>query len=185
MAYVDISETQARGMYSPPNGNAPQILPDSWRESLPDGTIRTDLPDLTDEELNAIGWKGPITIPSHISFFTHNYEWNPETREYDVTELLDHEKQNRVEYQTFWDLLLNTSAYATIKLASSQSLEANTLATEFIALMSDAKRGEANIEKIQQILTEIISSIPFTPEELAEIQEAFTESGMFAIYTLQ
>jgi hypothetical protein len=193
MAYVDIFETQARGtynppkMYSPPNGNHPQILPDSWRESLPDGAIRTDLPNLTDEELNAIGWKGPISMPPFegTSRFTHNYKWNSETREFDVTEISDYEKQNRVEYQNFWNFLLNTSAYTVIKLTSSQSLEANTLVTEFIALMNDAKRGQANIKKIQQILTEIISHIPLTPEELAEIQKAFTESGMFAVYTLQ
>jgi hypothetical protein len=195
MAYVDLAATQARGMYSPPNGNHPQVLPDSWRESLPDGTIRTDLPDLTDEELNAIGWKGPITMPPYstskyghierLGRFTHNYEWNSETREYDVTELTDYEKQNRVEYKNFWDSLLSTSAYTVIKLASSQSLEANTLVTEFIALMSDAKTGQANIKKIQQILTEIISHIPLTPEELEEIQKAFIESGMSAVYTLQ
>jgi hypothetical protein len=49
-------------------------------------------------------------------------------------------------------------------------LQANTLATEFIALMSDAKRGQANIIKIQEVLTDIISGIAFNEEELAEIQ---------------
>jgi hypothetical protein len=183
MAYVDIFATEARGMFSPPNGNDPQTLPDYWRESLPDGPIRTDLPDLTNEELNAIGWKGPIAMPTN--FFTYSYKWNNQTREYDATELDEYEKRRRVNYQQFWDLLLNTGAYTTIKTASTQSLQANTLATEFIALMSDAKRGQANIEKIQQILTEIVSGIPFTPEELGEIQTAFTQSGMFAVYTLQ
>ena len=185
MAYVDFAATEARGMYSPPNGNDPQTLPDSCRESLPDGPIRYDLPDLTNEELNAIGWKGPIVMPSNPSFFTHDHQWNKETREYDVTEISEYDKQKRVQYQQFWDKLLNTNAYTTIKNASTQSLQANTFATEFIALMSDAKRGQANIVKIQEVLTEIVSGIAFTPEELAEIQEAFTESGMFAIYTLE
>jgi hypothetical protein len=35
---------------------------------------------------------------------------------------------------------ITTGAYTKIKTASTQSLLANTLATEFIALMSDAKR---------------------------------------------
>jgi hypothetical protein len=186
MAYVDLAATEARGRYSPPNGNDPQTLPDLWR-SAPGEPVRTDLPDLTNAELNALGWKGPIAMPplEGTSYFTHSYEWNKETREYDATELDEFEKRRRVNYQLFWDDLITTSAYTTIKTASTQSLLANTLATEFIALMSDAKRGQANIVKIQEVLIEIVSGIPFTPEELAEIQKAFTQSGMSAIYTLE
>jgi len=186
MAYVDLSATEARGKYSPPNGNHPQTIPDLWTPA-PGENVRTDLPDLTDAELNALGWKGPIQMPPFpgTSYFTHDYQWNKETREYDVTEVTEYEKQKRVQYQRFWDKLLNTNAYTTIKTTSTQSLQANTLATEFIALMSDAKRGQANILKIQEVLTDIISNITFNTEELAEIQIAFTESGMFAIYTLE
>ena len=186
MAYVDLAATEARGRYSPPNGNDPQTIPDLWRPA-PGEEIRTDLPDLTDAELNALDWKGPIQMPpfAGTSYFTHDHQWNKETREYDATEIQEYEKQKRVQYQQFWDKLLNTGAYTTIKTASTQSLQANTLATEFIALMSDAKNGNENITKIQQILTEIVSGVPFTTEELGEIQEAFTQSGMFAIYTLE
>ena len=188
MAYVDIFATEARGMFSPPNGNDPQTIPDLWRPS-PGEEIRTDLPDLTDAELNAIDWKGPIAMPPAsnpgTSYFTHSYLWNTETRVYDATELDEYEKKRRVQYQKFWDLLLDTGAYTTIKTASTQSLQANTLATEFIALMSDAKRDQANIIKIQEVLTEIVSGITFNAEELGEIQEAFTQSGMFAVYTLE
>ena len=186
MAYVDLAATEARGRYSPPNGNDPQTIPDLWRPA-PGEEIRTDLPDLTDAELNALGWKGPIQMPpfAGTSYFTHDHQWNKETREYDATEIPEYEKQRRVQYQQFWDKLLNTNAYTTIKTASTQSLQANTLATEFIALMSDAKRGQANIIKIQEVLTDIISGIAFNAEELAEIQTAFTQSGMFAIYTLE
>ena len=188
MAYVDLAATEARGRYSPPNGNDPQTIPDLWRPA-PGEEIRTDLPDLTDAELNALGWKGPIAMPPAsnpgTSYFTHSYLWNNETREYDATELDEYEKKRRVNYQQFWDLLLDTGAYTTIKTASTQSLQANTLATEFIALMSDAKRGQANIIKIQEVLTDIISGIAFNAEELGEIQTAFTQSGMFAIYTLE
>jgi len=186
MAYVDLAATEARGRYSPPNGNDPQTIPDLWRPA-PGEEVRTDLPDLTDAELNALDWKGPIQMPpfAGTSYFTHDHQWNKETREYDVTEVTEYEKQRRVQYQHFWDKLLNTNAYTKIKTAASQSLPANTLATEFIALMSDAKNGHANIIKIQEVLTEIVSDIAFTAEELAEIQTAFTQSGMFAIYTLE
>jgi hypothetical protein len=173
----------SRGQYSP-NGAYPQDLPDYWR--FEDGTLRRDLPELTDEELEELGWFGPIETPpiAGTSPFTHSYEWNSETLSFDVTELDEFEKRRRVNYQAFWDSLINTSAYATIKATASQSLEVNTVATEFIALLGDAKNGHANVEKIQEILLEIVENIPFSEEELEEIQEIFVNSGMFAVYTL-
>ena len=185
MPYLDIFSTEARGMYSPPNGNHPQILPDLWKDC--DGIIRDDLPQLTDEELNAIGWKGPIQMPPlpETSYYTHDYHWNKESCQYDSIEVSEYDKQKRVNYQFFWDLLLNTNSYAKVKSFASQSLTANTFVTEFIVLIGDAKRGSANIEKIQQSFVAILENISFTSEEFAEIQTAFTQSGMFAIYTLE
>lgn len=182
---MDIFEIEKRGMFSPPNGNHPQNIPDSWREN-PEDEIRTDLPELSDAELNALGWKGPIQMPplEGTSYYTHNYEWNRETREYESIEVNEFEKKERVNYQKFWDDLINTSAYTTIKATASQSLGINTVATEFIALLGDAKNGNANVEKIQEVILIITQNIPFSQEELKEIQVAFTESGMFAVYTL-
>ena len=190
--------------YSPPNRNYPQELPDYWR--FEDGTVRTDLQSLTDSELEALGWHGPITMPKDISdtsSFTHNYTWNRDTLSFDVEEIDEYNKQKRVDYKQFWNSLVNGVnvvstdeneeitpansggiAYQKIKNSAKVSLEANVAATEFIALLSDAKSGDANVEKIQGSLLEILSAISFTAEELAEIQQAFTESGMFAVYTL-
>lgn len=185
MPYENILEVEARGMYSPPNGNHPQMIPDLWR-SAPGEEVRTDLPSLSNAELNALGWKGPIDMPplSGTSYYTHNYEWNKETRSYDATEVDQYEKQRRVNYQQFWNTLLNSAAYQKIKNTAKQSLAANTIATEFIALLGDAKSGNANVEKIQEALTEIMENISFTEEELEEIETIFIESGMFAVYTL-
>ena len=182
---MDIFEIEARGMFSPPNGNHPQAIPDLWR-SAPGEEVRTDLPSLSDEELNALGWKGPIQMPpfENVNSYTHNYEWNKETREYDIIEIDEGEKRRRVNYQEFWDQLINTSAYETIKATASQSLEVNTIATEFIALLSDAKNNHAYVEKIQDVITQIIENIPFSEEELERIGIIFTKTGMSAVYTL-
>jgi hypothetical protein len=173
----------SRGQYSS-NGAYPQELPDYWR--FEDGTLRRDLPELTDEELEELGWFGPIEIPpiAGTSPYTHSYKWNSETLSFDATELDQFERRKRVQYQVFWDELINTSAYSTIKAIASQSLEVNAVSTEFIALLDDAKNGRANVEKIQEILLEIVENIPFSEEELEEIQEIFVTSGMFSIYTL-
>ena len=49
-------------LYSPPSGDYPQELPDRWR--FGDGTVRTDLRILSNLELAALGWTGPITMLS-------------------------------------------------------------------------------------------------------------------------
>ena len=170
-------------LYSPPSRNYPQELPDRWR--FEDGTVRTDLQTLSDDELHALGWHGPIEMPSPESYFMYSNEWNPDTLSFDYTELDEFEKARRVNYKGFWDSLLDSSMYQTIKSEAKLSLEANVLATEFIALISDAKQGNANVEKIQELLTEMVTSISFTDEELVELQEIFTYSGMFAVYTLE
>jgi len=182
---MDIFEIEKRGMFSPPNGNAPQVIPDFWKEN-PGDNIRTYLPELTNEELRALGWKGPIQMPPTpgTSFYTHSYEWNKVSREFDATELDEFEKKNRVNYQKFWDDLINTSAYTTIRATSSQSLAINTVSTEFIALLSDAKNGNANVEKIQEVILLITKNIAFSKEELEEIQTTFNESGMHSTFKL-
>ena len=172
-----------RGTYSP-NGAYPQELPDRWK--FEDGTVRTDLQTLSDDELESLGWfSAPMPPTPGTSYFTHSYEWNSETVSFDATELDEFEKRRRVDYRRFWNVLIGTAAYSSIKEEASQSLLANTLATEFIALISDAKNGDINVEKIQRSLNEILLNISFTDSELTEIQTAFTESGMFAVYTLE
>ena len=130
--------TEQRGMYSPPNGNHPQTLPDLWRDG--DDIVRDDLPSLTDEQLNDLGWKGPIQMPplSGTSFFTHTYEWNSETREWASFELSTLDKEKNVEYEKFWDLFIDTDFYNKLKTTASTKLATNVLYTEFIALLDDA-----------------------------------------------
>lgn len=178
---MDIFQIEQRGLFSPPNGAEPQSIPDYWRET-PDSEPRTDLPELSDAELNALGWKGPIEYPD---FHIYNKVWNTETREWDLIELKTYEKEARIDYYKFWGDLVVTNAYNTIKTLAKQSLEVNAVVTEFIALLNDAKNGNANIDKIQEVLFEIIENIPFTQEELEEIQSAFNKAGMYSVYTLE
>jgi len=186
MAYTDFAATEARGMWSPPNGAAPQMLPDQWKDT-PEDALRTDLPDKTDDELVALGWK-KVTMPSYLTmgtaYFTNSYEWNSETKVFDATELQDHEKENRVDYDMFWTDLLDADVYTTMKTAASSALAANTLLTEFIALLDDAKRNRSNCTKIQASISGILAGITFSADELAELQTLFDTNGMSAVYTL-
>tara|TARA_Y100000289_G_scaffold43409_1_gene43185 strand:+ start:11005 stop:11574 length:570 start_codon:yes stop_codon:yes gene_type:complete len=188
MAYADIFATEARGMWSPPNGAAPQMIPDKWRDN-PGDELRYDLPDKTDDELVALGWK-KVDDPSYTtlgaSFFNNRYEWNSSTRTYDAIELEDFEKQQGVEYNKFWRNLLDSNFYRTFKAAASSELAANVIYTEFICLIEDAKTDPniANISKIQASLKEIIAGVTLTTEERAEFQTLIDSTGMGAVYTL-
>ena len=186
MAYADIDATMARGMWSPPNGAAPQMLPDQWKDN-PEDALRYDLPDKTDDELVALGWL-KVDMPSYTTngaaFFSNRYEWNSETRVFDATELDTFEKHQRVKYGDFWTDLLDADIYTTMKTAASTTLAANTLLTEFIALLDDAKRDKGNTTKIQASITGILAGITFSADELAELQTLFDSTGMSAIYTL-
>ena len=76
---------------------APQMIPDRWRDS-PEDELRFDLPDKTDDELVALGWK-KVDFPSYAAigstFFNNRYDWNSSTRTFDATELEDYEKEHK------------------------------------------------------------------------------------------
>ena len=188
MAYADIFATEARGMWSPPNGAAPQIIPDRWKDNFEDA-LRYDLPDKTDDELVALGWK-KVDHPSYATlgptFFNNRYDWNSSTRTYDATELEDYEKKERANYSEFWENLLDSNFYTTFKASASSKLAANVIYTEFISLIEDAKAipKSANVSRIQASLKEIIAGITFSTEELAELQKLIDVTGMCAVYTL-
>ena len=167
--------------YSSPDKGYPQELPDRWK--FADGTVRTDLKTLSDDELNAIGWV-KVDIPTEASYFTHKNEWNADTRSFVYTELDTIEKEREVNYMGFWDGLLDTTVYQTIKTAASTTLAANVLLTEFVALLDDAKRGYPKPIKIQASITAILAAITLSSDELAELTTLFDFTGMSSIYTL-
>jgi hypothetical protein len=87
-------------------------------------------------------------------------------------------------YYTFWDGLLTSSIYASIREQAMQSLPMNTLATEFVALLGDAKLGRPLQPAIQDSITAILSTGTFTQPQIAELQLILQLSGLSAVYTL-
>jgi hypothetical protein len=62
--------------------------------NLSDGTIRTDLQTLSDDDLASLGWlPAPMPPTPGTSYYTHSYEWNSETVSFDATELDEFEKK--------------------------------------------------------------------------------------------
>jgi hypothetical protein len=87
-------------------------------------------------------------------------------------------------YLAFWDALMVSTVYASIREQSFVSLPMNTLATEFIALVGDAKAGRANEAAIQASMDAILATGTFTEEQLAELGAALAAGDLDGIYAL-
>jgi hypothetical protein len=88
------------------------------------------------------------------------------------------------DYLAFWDALMVSTVYASIREQSFVSLPMNTLATEFIALIGDAKAGRPNEAAIQASMDAILATGTFTEAQLVELQGALEAGHLESIYTL-
>ena len=77
-----------------------------------------------------------------------------------------------------------STVYASIREQSFTSLPMNTLATELIALIGDAKAGRASEAAIQQSMGAILATGTFTEAQLAELQAALAVGNLDGIYAL-
>jgi hypothetical protein len=87
-------------------------------------------------------------------------------------------------YVAFWDALIASSVYASIRTQSMASLPMNTLATEFIALLGDAKAGRANEAAIQASMSAVFATGTFTEDDAEEFTEALAAGLLDDIYSL-
>ena len=87
-------------------------------------------------------------------------------------------------YAAFWDALLASTVYGSIRTQSMASLPMNTLATEFIALLGDAKAGRPNEAAIQASMSAVFATGTFTTADAAELTAALAAGLLDDIYTL-
>ena len=87
-------------------------------------------------------------------------------------------------YAAFWDALLASTVYGSIRAQSMASLPMNTLATEFIALLGDAKAGRPNEAAIQVSMSAVFSTGAFTEADAQEFTAALAAGLLDGIYTL-
>ena len=88
------------------------------------------------------------------------------------------------DYPAFWDALIASSVYGSIRAQSMASLPMNTLATEFIALIGDAKAGRPNVTAIQASINAILSTGTFTSDDIEEFQAALVTGHLSETFTL-
>jgi hypothetical protein len=90
----------------------------------------------------------------------------------------------RPDYLAFWDALTISTIYAALRDQSFTSLPMNTLATELIALLGDAKAGRADEAAIQASMAAILATGTFTEAQLAELQAALVVGHLDGTYAL-
>ncbi len=86
------------------------------------------------------------------------------------------------DYLAFWDALMGSTVYGSIREQSFVSLPMNTLATEFIALIGDAKAGRANVNAILNSINAILATGTFTQDHIDELLAAFKAGNLDSTY---
>jgi hypothetical protein len=158
------------------NGNFPEELSHNWKS--PEGEW-LNLREMTDTQLAELGWFPVASVEYNPN--THRLEWNSTTKSYDI--ILKY-LEPIPNYITLWDLLLASTLYNKLKAASKVSIEINTLVTEFIILLADAKFGIEKREPIQNSINEILAINALEVEDLAELQSIFVQANLDQYYTL-
>ena len=87
-------------------------------------------------------------------------------------------------YTAFWDALIASSVYGSIRTQSMASLPMNTLATEFIALLGDAKAGRPNEAAIQASMSAVFATGTFTETDAEKFTAALAAGYLDDTYTL-
>jgi hypothetical protein len=87
-------------------------------------------------------------------------------------------------YAAFWDALLASTVYGSIRTQSMASLPMNTLATEFIALLGDAKAGRPNEAAIQASMSAVFATGTFADADVEEFTAALAAGHLDGIYAL-
>jgi hypothetical protein len=87
-------------------------------------------------------------------------------------------------YTAFWDALLASTVYGSIRTQSMASLPMNTLATEFIALLGDAKAGRPNEAAIQASMSAVFATGTFIEADAEEFTAALATGLLDDIYSL-
>jgi len=87
-------------------------------------------------------------------------------------------------YTAFWEGLLATDVYQAIRGQAAISLAMNTAATEFVALLGDAKAGRVYEAAIQNSIDSILDNGTFTEDDLDQFQSLLELGNLDSIYTV-
>jgi hypothetical protein len=89
------------------------------------------------------------------------------------------------DYLAFWDALLVSNVYQTIRAQALTSAAVLVAVTECIAAIQDAKAGRPNVPAIQMCLFNLLGAATFTENDLDELRLLFVVGNLQDIFTLE
>lgn len=127
----------------------------------------------------------PITMPGGMTeLVPPTYDVATEVLSWTGSAWLVEAKPVEQDYMAFWVGLISSTYYARVKAEASTSLTSNVAATEFIALLGDAKAGMALVPAIQVSLDTLLSIVVATSTEQTYLTDLFTSTGLDDKYIL-
>lgn len=88
------------------------------------------------------------------------------------------------DYLAFWDALLVSSVYQTIRAQALTTPAVLVACTEFIAAIGDAKAGRPNVPAIQACINYLLAAGTFTQADLDELTALLVVGNLDGIYIL-
>lgn len=88
------------------------------------------------------------------------------------------------DYFAFWDALLVSNVYQSIRSQALTNPAVLVACTEFIAAIGDAKAGRTNISAIQTCINYLMTSGVFTSDHLQELESVLEVGHLQDIYSL-
>ena len=89
-----------------------------------------------------------------------------------------------LDYVRFWVGLISSEYYMKVRASASTSLPVNVVATEFIALIGDAKNGLRMEPLIQSSFNELLELVPANEADQEYLNLLIEESGLDSVYSL-
>ena len=87
-------------------------------------------------------------------------------------------------YVVFWDLLLMSPVYQSIRSRATTDVNLALCCTEFIAAFSDAKAGRPNRAAIQACIFLLLQAAQLDANDLQLLQQAMNATGLSSYYRL-
>ena len=88
------------------------------------------------------------------------------------------------DYQAFWDAIVTSSVYQEIRAQALTNPAVLVACTEFVAVLTDAKRGQPNVPAIQACINNLITAGDFAADHLMGLSELLSIGHLEHLFTL-
>lgn len=160
------------------------------------GSEPTELPDRFEGfsilELATFGYVGPFVKPDYDPF-THKLSWDSvgdppwttvELNEIEKAAYLENYQHSQADYTGFYNSLISSALYQSIRTAAITSTSLVLSISEFISVMSDSKNKRFNKSAFQTCINNILIDYNLIPEETEYLQQLLDDTKLSVLYTI-